>query len=97
MATVSHITGTRVSLRIMLDETFRKLVPAVLRPGVEATPLRELERLARLSPHLLPDLGFRIDPARGGTGLTVWRRGRYVVTVAQEAGGGVRVDVHHER
>lgn len=59
----------------------RKTVPKSKRSTQPARVLHDLQRLAETSPHLMPDLGFVEDRRRRGTGIRVWRRGVYVVTL----------------
>lgn len=63
----------------------RKFVPHLRRADTRDDPCAALERLARTSPHLLPDLGFEKDRAASGAGRSVWRRGAFLVTIDQPA------------
>ncbi|MCB1331931.1 MAG: hypothetical protein KDK28_21750 [Maritimibacter sp.] len=81
--------------RLPLLSLVRKFAPYLRRAATRDDPCAALERLARTSPHLLPDLGFEVDRAASGAGRTVWRRQGFVVTADPAAapcdGSGVAV------
>ncbi len=79
--------------RMVLQE-LRKCIPW-LRGASAAEPAGgHLGRLALLSPHLLPDLGFVEDRTAGNPHRTVWRKGALVVSISRDpAAVAPRVDV----
>lgn len=74
----------------------RKFAPHLRFAETRDDPRAALERLARTSPHLLPDLGFEKDRAASGAARSVWRRGAFVVTIDRAADpcGAPRIAVH---
>jgi len=57
--------------------------PPLRQPRRHDTKLaRDLERLASASPHLLDDIGFRLDRTSSDPTRTVWQRDGTSVTVA---------------
>ncbi len=77
----------RIGLVHQLSSSLRKATPDQPSEWVERRQLKEIERLALLSPHLLADLGFGIDAQASNRTTVVWRNGSICVWVISETAG----------
>lgn len=74
------------SWRTLFSKTVREFIPYYAAVLERDTTLEDLERLARLSPHLLVDLGFLIDKSESTTSAVCWRLDDMLVFVAVDDG-----------
>jgi hypothetical protein len=64
---------------------FEKLTLIQNNVEVDAHFLRHIERLAITAPHVLADIGFERDDLASFSTQTVWRKGRFRITLTQGA------------
>lgn len=68
-----------------VSDLFEKLTLIQNNAEVDAHFLRHIERLALTAPHVLADIGFERDDRASLSTQTVWRKGRFRITLIQGA------------